>query len=296
MPGWMRTLVLAATMPALALALGSRVHAQPAYYSVRPAVMNTEGWTVGARWEAGVEPTQRTVLASSFPREFSFQMDGQGAVAGRAAWNPEPLVDAKAEAGLQVLLLSQRPCLPDDCPEDLVRFNAGYVTVGARGATQFDQVLEEGVVSIGGSFRYRPLGLQRGLWPVVPSVGVAYVADKPLISTLRDTLGVDNETYGRFDLEVLWHVLMGWDWVPRWLHPARLDVLIAHYRTVGTDEQIEMVTGRKGTFLSIDLGYELTGRAPWLRQVFLRWSRGEHVVRPRSERAWMLGVVLGATR
>jgi hypothetical protein len=283
-------------MPVLALALGAAVCAQPVYYSARPALMNTEDWTVGARWEAGVEPTQRAVLASSFPREFSFRMDGRGAVAARAAWNPEPLVDAKAEAGLQVLLLSQHPCLPNDCPEDLVRFNAGYVTVGARGAVQFDQLFDEGVASIGGSFGYRPLGLQHGLWPLVPSVGIAYMADKPLASTLRDTLDVGNEPYGRFDLEVIWHVLMGWDWVPSGLHPARLDVVIAHYRTVGTDEQVEAVAGRKGTFVSVDLGYELTGQVPWIRQVFLRWSRGEHVVRPRSEETWMLGVVLGATR
>lgn len=289
-------LMLVATTLALLFASGVRAQAQPVYYSARPALLNTDGWTVGARWEAGVEPTQQAVLAASFPREFAFQLHGRGAVTGRAAWNPEPLVDASADAGLQVLLLSQRPCLPDDCPDDLVRFNAGYVTVGARVATQFDQPVEEGLVSIGGSLRYRPLGLQHGWWPVVPSVGIAYMADKPFTSTTRDTLGVENEVYGRLDLEAIWHVLFGRDWLPRWLHPVRLDVVVAHYRKIGTDEPVEAVAGRSGTFVSVDLGYELTGRMPWLRQVFLRWSNGEHVVRPRSERAWMLGVVVGMTR
>ncbi|HEY8469799.1 MAG TPA: hypothetical protein VIL18_09155 [Longimicrobiales bacterium] len=287
-------MLLAATL--LAVAAPARAAAQQAHVNIRPAVRTDGDFAFGARWDAGLEAERRDRPALSFPREAWWRLNGTGAWLSEAEANTEPVVRADGEAGLLLLLLKQRPCLPDDCPDDLVDLDLGYLTLAVRGQAELDQQAREGVLGLGAAVGYRPLGRTEGLWPLVPSLFAAYSAERPVMSELRDSAGVELEVNWRLDLDVLWHVRFTWDWVPAALQDLRLDVDLAHFRRHGVAEEAEGVVRRRGSYAAVDLGYELTGRVPYVRHAFVRWSRGEHPSQPERRRAWLVGVVVGSTR
>ena len=267
--------------------------AQTPYLSVRPAVIHETDWTLGVRWAAGLEPGQSFEPRLKFPRAWRYAVRGRGTAAARKASSPEPILDAEADVGLTVQLIEQLPCLPGNCPDDLTRFDLGYLRLGLRAGVLVDQGAQEGLAGLGAAVVYRPLGKQEGAWFLVPTVDVGYTADWILVSDLRDALDVEHETAGRLDLEVIWHVFFARAGVPAWLQPGRFDAVLTHFRRHGLDDRVESVVGDTGTFVSLSLGYELTGKAPWVRQVFVRWSDGDHPVQYVDDAAWMLGVVIG---
>lgn len=287
--------LLAGTLLAGAAA-PARAAAQSAHLNIRPSVRTDGDVAFGARWEAGIEPERRVTTALSFPREAWWRLNGAGAWLSEAAANTEPVVRADGEAGLLLLLLKQRPCLPNDCPDDLVDLDLGYLTLALRGQAELDQQAKEGVLGLGAAVGYRPLGRTEGLWPLVPSLIAAYSVERPVTSELRDSAGVALEGNWRLDLEALWHVRFAWGWVPAALQDLRLDVDLAHFRRHGVDGEAEGVVRHRGSFAAVDLGYELTGRVPYVRHAFVRWSRGEHPSQPERRRAWLVGVVVGSTR
>lgn len=267
--------------------------AQTPYLSVRPAAIHENEWTVGVRWAAGLEPGQSFEPRLKFPRAWRYAVRGRGTAAARKASNPEPILDAEADVGLTLQLIEQLPCLPGNCPDDLTRFDLGYISLNLRAAALVDQGAQEGLAGLGAAVVYRPLGRQEGAWFLVPTVGVGYTADWVLVSDLRDALDVDPETSGRLDLEFIWHVFFAREGIPAWLQPGRFDATLAHFRRHGLADRVEDVLGSTGTFVALSLGYELTGKAPWVRQLFVRWSDGDHPVQYVDDAAWMLGIVIG---
>lgn len=278
------------------LAAAPAAVAQDAYFSIRPGLISADEMTLGARWELGVEPTMSTALDLSFPREWWFSARGRGAATAAASQNPEPLLDAAAEAGLQILLMRQRPCLPGDCPEDLLDFDYGYVVAGIRTHSELDQRLTEGVLGGGAFATYRPLGLQHDFWPFVPTISAGVSLVHPVISELRDSLDVELSPHGRLDLDLIWHVSFARSWLPSWVRPGRFDASIQHFREWGKNSEIDAAQEEAGTFGALDLGYELTGIAPWFRHAFVRWSTGTQPVERSDRQAWMIGLVIGEPR
>jgi len=119
---------------------------------------------------------------------------GEGVWISKAGATPEPLVDGEAEFGMQVLLLRQRPCLPDDCPEDLIDFDLGYLALVARAQTELDRDVDEVMIAAGAALHYRP---QFG-WSassigfLIPTISLGIGAAWPVTSALRDSLRLDN--------------------------------------------------------------------------------------------------------
>ena len=293
--------VIFAASAVLAIALSAeRAAAQTRWINVRPAVVFGEGGEValGARWEGAIEPGERSTLALSFPRELWWAARGDGAWASKAGATPEPLVDGEAEFGMQVLLLKQRPCLPNDCPEDLVDFDLGYIALVARAQTEMDRDVDEAMIAAGAALHYRPnFGWSSsGIGFLVPSVSLGIGAAWPVTSALRDSLSVDNTSFTRFDLEAAWTLRLEREWVPGGLRPLRLDAHFAHYTHGNVEDALVDVVGRSGNFIAFDLGYELTGRVPYFRHAFVRWSDGEHATLPFGRKSWLIGLTIGPTR
>ncbi len=291
--------LLAACLAVLTVA---SAHAQSSarWINVRPSLVVGEDGEVafGARWQGGIEPGERSTLALSFPRELWWGARGEGAWASKAGATPEPLVDGEAEFGMQVLLLRQRPCLPDDCPEDLVDFDLGYIALVARAQTEMDRDVDEALIAAGAAVHYRPQfnWSASGVGFLVPTLNIGFGAAWPVTSALRDSLRLDNASYTRFDLEAGWTLRLERAWVPDGLRPLRLDAHFAHYTHGNVDDAIVDVIGTSGNFMAFDLGYELTGRMPYFRHVFVRWSDGEHATLPAGRKGWLIGVTIGPTR
>ena len=285
----------------LAIALSAERAAAPTrWINVRPAIAFGEGGDVGfgARWEGAIEPGERSTLALSFPRELWWAARGEGVWISKAGATPEPLVDGEAEFGMQVLLLRQRPCLPDDCPEDLIDFDLGYLAFVARAQTELDRDVDEVMIAAGAALHYRP---QFG-WSassigfLIPTISLGIGAAWPVTSALRDSLRLDNASFTRFDLEAGWTLRLEREWLPTGLRPLRLDAHFAHYTHGNVDDAIVDAVGRSGNFIALDLGYELTGRVPWFRHAFVRWSDGEHATLPFGRKGWLIGLTIGPTR
>jgi hypothetical protein len=293
-----RTAALVLLMTALAIP-GGRTSAQ-ASLDVRPVVSRTEDreFSLGARWEGSVEPGARTTLALSFPRELWWGARGSGAWLSKAGAETEPLVDAEGEVGLQVLLLRQRPCLPQDCPADLVGLDLGYVALVARVQGESDRGADETMAAAGGALLYRPpfAWSSDGLGFLVPTLSLGIGAAWPGRSALRDALGAGRAGFTRVDLAAGWTVRLDRSGMPRGLRPLRLDAHVAHFSHGDLEAAIVDSVGSRGRFVAFDVGYELSGRAGVVRHAFVRWSEGEHATLPTGRRGWLLGITIGGAR
>ncbi|MCI0435282.1 MAG: hypothetical protein L0271_16820 [Gemmatimonadetes bacterium] len=285
---------------ALLLGFAAPAFAQSRWISVRPVIAIAEGGDAafGARWAGAFEPGEQTTLAASFPRETWWGARGEGAWVSKAGATTEPLVNGEAEFGMQVLLLKQRPCLPDTCPEDLVDFDLGYVVIAARAQTETDRSFDEALLAAGATLLYRP-NFSWSLESVgflVPTISIGVGAAWPLRSVLRDSLDLEKTSYTRFDLEADWTIRLEREFVPSALRPLRFDVHFAHYTHGSVEEPIADVVGTSGNFIAFDAGYELTGRVPFFRHAFVRWSDGEHATLPAGRKGWLIGLTIGSTR
>jgi len=270
-----------------------RVDAQ-ATFDVKPLLSRNEQGdiTFGARWAATVEPTTETKLALSYPRETWWGARGEGAWLSSAAGSAEPLVDASAEFGLQVLLLKQHACTPAHCPEDLVGFDLGYVVLGLEVQGESDGTAIETMGQAGGVFLYRPpfSWSSTGVGFVVPTFSLGVGAAWPLRSALRAALGVAEEQYRRTDVAFGWTIRLERNWVPKGLQPLRFDAHLAQFTHGDLEQAIVDSVGTRGRFVAFDVGYALPERTRHVRDVFLRWSEGKHSTLPTGRKGWLLGV------
>lgn len=285
----------------LAVAAPSALQAQ-ASFDVRPVVARTDGDRVslGARWSGAIEPGKRTSLKLKFPHELWWGVRGTGAWLSRETASPEPLIDADAEFGMQWLLLEQRDCAPGNCPpaDSIVKFDFGYVVIGARLQGETDGNVIETMGAVGGVLLYRPPSQWsvKGLGFLVPTLSFGISSARPLRSALRESLNVENERFTRTDLALGWTFRFGRDWVPGALRPVRLDAHLAHFTHGDLEQPIVDSVGTSGRFVAFDVGYDLPARTRYLRHLFLRWSEGEHATLPTGRKGWLLGVTLGSER
>jgi hypothetical protein len=274
----------------LAALLAQPGSAQELELSASPALLRADDGArhFAARWKASVTSGGQVTLASSFARERWWEFDGRGTVTARHATS-EPLFEGTFSPGLRVLLSRQRPCNPDCPPPD---FDLGYLVVTAVAEAEVGQAAEEAHGGVGAAMLYRHLH-QHALWPVIPSVSVAFQLARPLRSERLDLVGVDKDWYRRLDLELIWSLRFDRSWVPGFLRPLRADLDLLHFREYGLDAPEAVLADDSGTFTAADLGYELTGLVPVVRQVFVRRTEGERVTSPLNGKTWMVGVVLG---
>jgi hypothetical protein len=148
---------------------------------------------------------------------------------------------------------------------------------------------------VGAALLYRHLH-QHALWPFVPSVSLELQLARPLRSESLDLAGVDKEFYQRLDVELIWSLRLNRSFVPGFLQPLRFDFDLLHFDELGLDAATAALQADTGTFAAADVGYELTGLVPVVRQIFLRHTQGERVTNPAGGRSWMLGIVLGNSR
>lgn len=251
--------------------------------------------TAGVRWAAEVEPGGKTTLALSWPRELWWGARAEGAWLPTSARSPEPLIDADAEFGLQVLILKQHACTPQSCPSDLVAYDLGYIVLGVQAQGESDGGAIETMGQAGGVFLYRPpfSWSAEGIGFVVPTISLGLGAAWPLRSALRESLGAAEERYRRADMAFGWTIRLARPWVPPGLRPLRFDAHLARFTHGDLEQAIVDSVGTSGRFVAVEVGYELGEGSRYLRHLFVRWSEGKHTTLPTGRKGWLLGVTLG---
>ncbi len=281
---------MALVLAGLSCPLGVRAQSKSGGVSfhVSPAVLRDGGgsYHLGGRWEGAVERKTGTTLSLEYPHETWWEADGKGTIAQKGVTS-EPWVSAHVTGGMRVDLLKQRPCTPDCPPPDL---DAGYLSGGVTASLEVGAQAAEvdGGVGLAGLYRHFN---QDGLWPFVPSVRAALELARPLRSEKLAAEGAAKESRARAEVELLWSYRFDREWMPPFLRPTRLDVDLLGFRQGGTNNAF---LNRDGVFRAVDLGYELTGTVPWIRQVYVRWTGGERVTSDGNQKAWMLGISLGS--
>lgn len=282
--------------PLLLLALAGfagSASAQDREFSFWPSLLRTDqdAYHGAVRWKGSVRSPGQVTLASSFPQERWWEADGRGTISASNATS-EPLAEGTFDAGLRLLLQKQGICNPDCPPAD---FDLGYVVLTVRAEGEVGQEAAEVQGGVGAALLYRHLH-QHAFWPFVPSVSLELQLARPLRSESLDLAGVDKEGYARFDVELIWSLRLNRSFVPGFLQPLRFDFDLLHFNGYGPDDLVAALQGESRTFAAADIGYELTGLVPVVRQIFLRHTQGERVTDPAGGKSWMLGIVLGNSR
>lgn len=284
---------LALIVPCAAPGQGSRAD-RP--FTVAPAVLHQGGdYTVAARFGA-LAGSRRHQVARAFPSSRYWRAEGKGTLALDADLNPDP-IQLDLAAGIAVSLAKPRVIVFNpadvDAPGSAMEFDYGTLSLAALGHVVTNQRRSEARMALGAELVYTH-DHQSGGWPLVPGVYATVGFARPIVSDLRDSLGVpEDDSYTRLELGAAWHVSADRAWLPSALRPIWLHAEVTGYRDEGVDAAVEALRVEDGTRVALGVAYRfLSAERGLIDELFVRWTDGETPTLPAPRRAWMLGVVV----
>lgn len=291
---------LTTAVAGLAMALPCTLPAQDSRadrpVTVAPAVLHESGdYTIAARFGV-LAGSRRHQVARAFPSSRYWRAEGKGTLALDADLNPDP-IQLDVAAGIAVSLAKPRVIVfsPEDvdAPGSAMEFDYGTLSLATLGHLVTNQRRSEARVALGAELVYTH-DHQSGAWPLIPVVYATVGFARPIVSDLRDSLGVpEDDSYTRLELGAAWHVSADRTWMPSALRPIWLHAEVATYRDEGVDATVEALGVDDGARVALGVAYRfLRAERGLVDELFVRWTDGETPTLPAPRRAWMVGVVV----
>ena len=266
--------------------------------SVAPGVLRPEGgdWTPALKFDIDGR-IRKHVVRTRYPYSPYARGEARGALGLDADDNPEQL-RASGAAGIAVDLYgaSEVPFDPANvnAPASSSTFDYGTISLGAQLDLRSDQRARHVLGALQAELLYVH-DHQRGLWPFVPAVALAYGIRRPLRSELLDDLAIERESHAQLDANAVWHLSLDRAFLPSPLRPFWLHGDVRYFGAYGTEDAIEAAGLDQGSYVAATLAYRARRQVMSVHEVFLRWSDGELQTRTGDRRAWMIGVVIGSS-
>ncbi len=268
-------------------------------FSLQPRLLHSDagdGYTFALRAKGGMmlkwRQDENTGGRSAF---FSARFDAT--VATDKDRNPDNLL---AEAGGGLVFNTYRPGEFGDLdPEDpdagmpKKARDWGRFDFALKARFESDQALDEQDILVG-----LETGYVHTSKPLIPSLVVAYEWANSVESELRDSLGLQDDSYSRLRVALSWHLLFS-EVLPKrpaW-QPVDFHADLRHFELIGLEQPLEVMDLDDATYLALSVSYSLASRKPeWLDQVFVRYSDGRLPPNLATDQSWGVGIVLGKLR
>lgn len=236
----------------------------------------------------GIVPSKR------FPYSYHLELSGRTLLVADGASVPHETV-ATASAGLSVSL--SEPAEPvvcdDDEPEEecafrmanvgSTNFDLGFVAVTGHGQYEASADRKEQAFAGGVEARYSHLS------PLVPSLLVTYDRVKPLTSESRTSLGVPEDSYGRWMVRGYWMISRKW---------LIAEIEAAAFRASGLESALEDAGWRSGQYVAATLGVNpgWSNDVLTVHSIFARYANGQLPTALEDRETWTFGIELGPAR
>ncbi|MBW3533702.1 MAG: hypothetical protein KY453_00575 [Gemmatimonadetes bacterium] len=219
-----------------------------------------------------------------FPRARHLGLRLDGAVPVTELAIPQNL-EASAWYGLSVSLSERAPDDPEldlDAAPDAYAFHYGFLGVGARAQYETSADFDEQALAGGAELRW--VDPRR---PLLPSTVVAWDGVKPLVSGVRDTLGLGSDVHSRLGVRGYWLVPLG--------RRLRTEIEGGYFWSFGLDDALEARGWDSGPFVAGELAFAVDRPLGPLRltSLFVGYARGQRPTDGERQRAWTLGAELG---
>lgn len=265
-------------------------------HEFKPAIIDArdaDRRTLGARFEFGVK---RDFDATAFAA-YGFATT-KGTLTLESEANPENLVaeiggGTAWRIGGTVPLSLEPPLDPTQpSPPPATPIRDALINLDLKVGFETDQPFDNTQLAIGPRAGYTHTQ-NAGLWPLLPSLAVAYQRIHVLDSAFLTQHGIPERDFWRLDLSAAW----------KWRPFARADANailsriglhadVRYFQAFELPAEAQALNQEEAFYTAGTLSYE-TQTWPWLRQVYLTVAHGRLPPSPREDTTIFLGVVLG---
>lgn len=252
--------------------------------------------SVGVSWDARFARSwSDTSSKPSVPSDTCFGLRASPELAGELATDGAAALDAdanatplRASAKLELFWSLYKPGCSSQNPGEPTRsgWYFGSVLISTHTKLEANQRMTE-VNGLFGADLLWTHSQVTGVWPLVPSLQLAYGVAIPLRSMLRDSLAQRDGAYRRGEVHVVWHIPLG----------ARFELHanVRRWKSYGLPSALVSAGANDGTFTAVDLAYGADWRLGRvvIPEVFVRHVSGEVPEDWRQHRTWMIGIRVG---